>query len=106
MPDTKPLVIKFSNGIYDDVEWVLKSDGFESCRYYLQCKSLTASVTTEQAKLYNWTVFNSSMCYMGINNGIVAQGQEPSIRLAMQMCMNVLTSIYDFSEIQSCSKQS
>jgi hypothetical protein len=99
MSDTKPLAINFGNGIYGDVEWTLQSNGFDDYRYYLQYKSLTASVTTEQAKSYKWTVFNYNMRYMGINNGIVAQGQEPSIRLAMQMCMNVLTSIYDLSEI-------
>jgi hypothetical protein len=106
MPDTKPLVINFSNGIYGNTEWELDTISQGEERYYFHCKSLMASVTAKEAQSYSWRVFNRSMLYMGISGGIIAQGHEPSMHLAMQMCMNVLTSIYDFSEIQSCSKQS
>lgn len=102
MPDTKPLVIQFGNEIYDSTEWTLNADGHDEVQYFLKCRSLTASVTKKQS--YEWMVFNRSMLFMGIHGGIIAKGREPSMSLAMHMCMNVLTSFYDFSEIQSCSK--
>lgn len=106
MPDTKPLVINFSNDIYGSTEWVLHTNSQGEARYCFECKSLIASVTEKKAQSYHWTVFNRSMFMMGISGGIIAKGRELSMFLAMHMCMGVLTSFYDLSEIQSCSKQS
>ena len=105
MPDTKPLVVKLSNEFYN-VNWTLNEYYTDECRYLFEFKSLIASVTAESTQSYQWGVFNRSMFIMGINQGTIAKGREPSMLLAMHMCMCVLTSIYDYTEIQSCSKLS